>query len=54
MFRALKPSIPVVLATGYAELPAQAPRALIKLSKPFGLDDLSDTITTATRDITEP
>lgn len=46
--RALKPSIPVVLATGYAELPTKAPQPLTKLSKPFGLDDLADAIKAAT------
>ena len=48
--RAFKPSIPVVLATGYAELPAQAPQPLVKLSKPFGLDELSVAIQRATGD----
>lgn len=52
--RAFKPSIPVVLATGYAELPAQAPQPLVKLSKPFGLDELSVAIKRATGDASAP
>ena len=48
--RKFKPSIPVILATGYSELPAQAPRPLVKLSKPFGLDELSEAIKIATSD----
>lgn len=49
--RAFKPDIPVVLATGYAELPAEAPRPLVKLSKPFNLEELSEAIRNATKGV---
>lgn len=49
--RTLKPSLPAVLATGYAELPAQAPQPLVKLSKPFGLAELSAAIKRATGEV---
>jgi CheY-like chemotaxis protein len=38
---ARKPGLPVLLATGYAELPAGADIALPQLAKPFDLDDLA-------------
>ncbi|MEO6340881.1 MAG: PAS domain S-box protein [Caulobacteraceae bacterium] len=36
-----RPSLPVVLATGYAELPAEADPTLLRLSKPFLQRDLA-------------
>jgi PAS domain S-box-containing protein len=38
------PDLPVILATGYAELPAGASKDLWKLSKPFSEQDLAGTI----------
>ena len=39
------PNLPVILATGYAELPAQAIQGMPKLAKPFSEADLANTIT---------
>ncbi len=41
---ALRPELPVILATGYAELPAHAARRLPRLAKPFCQQDLVDII----------
>jgi PAS domain S-box-containing protein len=38
--RAKYPDLPVILATGYAELPEDADRSLVRLSKPFMQTDL--------------
>ena len=38
--RALHPTLPVVIATGYAELPPDAPREVPRLAKPFLEDKL--------------
>jgi PAS domain S-box-containing protein len=38
--RARWPELAIVVATGYAELPPEADSSLMKLSKPFGLDEL--------------
>jgi DNA-binding NtrC family response regulator len=35
------PHIPVILATGYAELPSNSDAALLKLTKPYSQDMLS-------------
>jgi CheY-like chemotaxis protein len=48
--RARWPALPVVIATGYAELPANA-LALQKLAKPFDQRDLQRAITEALRPI---
>ncbi|MBS0280507.1 MAG: response regulator, partial [Proteobacteria bacterium] len=39
------PDLPVILATGYAELPAGAAQGMPKLAKPFSETDLASTIT---------
>ncbi len=39
------PDLPVILATGYAELPAGAAQGMPKLAKPFSEADLASTIT---------
>jgi len=39
------PNLPVILATGYAELPAGAIQGMPKLAKPFSETDLASTIT---------
>lgn len=43
--RARQPSLPVILATGYAELPADADQTLPRLSKPFFQADLERVLT---------
>jgi PAS domain S-box-containing protein len=40
--------VPIILATGYGELPADAPSSLQKLPKPYGLADLTRAVSTAT------
>ena len=42
--KTLRPAIPIVIATGYAELPRGADQAFRKLAKPFSQQDLSATI----------
>jgi DNA-binding NtrC family response regulator len=39
------PQIPVLLVSGYAELPANAKFTVPKLAKPFTLDDLREAVT---------
>ncbi len=43
------PTLPVILATGYGELPAGASRQILKLAKPFSENDLIRTIDLALR-----
>jgi len=38
------PGLPIILATGYAELPSEEGRSLPRLAKPFGQDDLASMI----------
>ncbi len=38
------PKLPVILMSGYAELPATAPFEVPKLAKPFSLDDLEEAV----------
>ena len=38
--RAIRPNLPILLATGYAELPDDAPSDLPRLEKPFQQDEL--------------
>jgi len=38
------PGVPIVLATGYSELPPEARADLLRLSKPFGERQLEDII----------
>jgi CheY-like chemotaxis protein len=42
--RSLKPELPILLATGYAELVGPQPLELPRLAKPFTQDQLSDVI----------
>jgi PAS domain S-box-containing protein len=44
MIRAERPNLPIVVATGYAELPADADPTLPKLAKPFGQKELAQAI----------
>jgi DNA-binding LytR/AlgR family response regulator len=39
--RKLRPTLPIVLATGYAETPLHAASAFPRLSKPYTQDELS-------------
>jgi len=43
------PALPIILATGYGELPASASRKILKLAKPFSEKDLARTIDMALR-----
>jgi CheY-like chemotaxis protein len=43
--RASWPDLPVMLATGYAELPGEARLKLPRLEKPYGQDELAAAIT---------
>ncbi len=45
--RARRPDMPIILATGYAELPTGADTGLQRLSKPYRQDALIDAITAA-------
>jgi CheY-like chemotaxis protein len=45
--RALRPDLPVLLATGYAELPSGATTDLPRLAKPFRQDQLATEIAKA-------
>ena len=42
--RAERPRLPVILATGYAELPAGLAADVLRLAKPFGPDELAAAI----------
>lgn len=46
--RVERPDLPVIIATGYAELPANADTKLLKLSKPFRQQQLAEAIASAT------
>ena len=45
--RAHRPDLPIILATGYAELPTDADPGLLRLSKPFTQADLTQAVATA-------
>jgi DNA-binding NtrC family response regulator len=38
------PNLPILLMSGYAELPSKTPFEIPKLAKPFSLDDLEDAV----------
>jgi len=40
----LRPELPIILATGYAELPSSAPQNIRRLAKPFRLTELTEAI----------
>jgi FixJ family two-component response regulator len=42
--RAKRPHMPIILATGYAELPSTTDPSIPKLSKPFNQDALAQAI----------
>jgi CheY-like chemotaxis protein len=43
----LRPKLPIILATGFAELPKEAPGILRRLAKPYRIADLVEAIATA-------
>jgi PAS domain S-box-containing protein len=45
--REARPDLPIILATGYAELPADAPENLLRLSKPFSQTELAKMVSDA-------
>jgi len=45
--RALRPALPVILATGYGETPADVTQGLQRLGKPFGQKDLERAVAQA-------
>uniref|UniRef100_UPI003F8D084F MHYT domain-containing protein n=1 Tax=Ancylobacter mangrovi TaxID=2972472 RepID=UPI003F8D084F len=47
--RERQPELPIVLGTGYAELPADAGTGMLRLGKPFGREALHRAISTAMR-----
>ena len=47
--KARRPDVPIILATGYAELPPIADVGLPRLSKPYRQDALAQAITNAVR-----
>jgi PAS domain S-box-containing protein len=47
VIRAERPTLPVILATGYAELPDDADPTLQKLAKPFGQKELAQAVARA-------
>jgi FixJ family two-component response regulator len=50
---ARRPDMPIILATGYAELPTGADGSLPRLSKPYRQDALAHAITNAVRTLRE-
>jgi FixJ family two-component response regulator len=42
--KALQPALPVILATGYAELPPGADPAIPRLAKPFTQRELAEVV----------
>jgi PAS domain S-box-containing protein len=47
--KAVSPDLPIILATGYAELPPDADPSLARIGKPYGQDDLERAIQAAAR-----
>jgi PAS domain S-box-containing protein len=45
--RVLRPGLPALVITGYAELPTTAPRDMIRLTKPFRVQQLLDAVQNA-------
>jgi CheY-like chemotaxis protein len=43
----VRPQLPVIIATGYAELPSQAPLGFPRLSKPYSQEQLAEVLRTA-------
>ena len=42
--RVLKPDLPILLVSGYAELPAGTATTLPRLTKPFSIEDLAEAV----------
>ena len=45
----IKPKLPIVLATGYAELPRQTPMEFPRLDKPYTQEQLAEALDAAIR-----
>ena len=45
----LRPHMPIIIATGYAELPPDAPHDFLRLGKPYSQEELADMIGLASR-----
>ena len=45
----LQPTIPIIIATGYAELPTDAPDKFLRLDKPYNQQQLAEMIDVAVR-----
>ena len=45
----LRPHMPIIIATGYAELPPDAPHDFLRLDKPYSQEELSEMIGLASR-----
>jgi len=45
----LRPELPVILATGYADFPNSMAQSLPRLSKPFGSHELASILTNLTQ-----
>ena len=43
------PNVPIILATGYAELPTDANASLLRLSRPYRQDALAQAVANAVR-----
>jgi len=52
--RELRPGLPVILATGYTDLPEQTFPRIRKLTKPYRRIDLEDTLTAAAGSLADP
>ncbi|MFO1079786.1 MAG: PAS domain S-box protein [Reyranellaceae bacterium] len=52
--RALRPGLPAILATGYAEVPSGDPRDYVRVDKPFFQKQLADAVETAVGQAREP
>ena len=52
--RSMRPQVPIIIATGYAELPADAASQHLRLSKPFTQDELAEAIGSAVQDGSDP
>jgi len=52
--RRRRPTLPIVIATGYAELPAGIARGLIRLAKPFSQGEVERAVSNAMRGSAAP
>ena len=50
--RAMRPDLPVILATGYGETPADSAARMVRLNKPFNQSDLNRAVAEAALELT--